>query len=194
MGWAKPLRIEVFALLDKSDFNARYLHDWDASPTVQVTNLVVKHYPADELAIVIAHEVAHGVGSHPSYDFVVGSGIVIALGLSIWSLLAFARFIPAGQVWSRIKAGAVACLTLCLFAGAVGCVAAWNTQKEYWSDEEGLRLLIAGGWTADKAKATFALWLKNSPVHGAGSWYSPNRHPSDSDRRQRIQELDLMAQ
>lgn len=135
------------------------------------TGLIERINPTDdELAQVLAHEVAHAISGHSREQMSIAMSQQLGLGIAATAL----RLDPS----SMQLASQVADIALAL---------PFSRTMEYEADRVGLELAARAGYNP---QAAISLWRRMSASHGGASppeWLST--HPTDASRIAQIQAL-----
>ncbi len=153
--------------------------------TIVVYNELVRRLPQDEeLAVVLAHEVAHILGGHNGDDTMQKrSGAISILGT-----LAQVAVLVATE--GNSTAGELA--NTGVSAVGTGVVLSYGRAMEHEADHIGMLLMAKSGYDPKNA---LVVWDKADEVLGKGSGVSfLSSHPSHGNRRKRLEEGYVYAE
>lgn len=146
--------------------------------TIVVYNELLRRLPKDEeLAVVLAHEVAHILGGHNGDKTMQKRGGAV----SILGTLAQVAVLVATE--GNVEAGELAGSSVS--AVGTGVVLSYGRAMEHEADHIGMLLMAKSGYDPKNA---ITVWGKASEVLGAGannSFFSS--HPSHGNRKKRLE-------
>ena len=199
-GLGRPMSVVLVDEVQAERLNAQYVNPRlmaQSAGHVEITHDLLSRFTADEVAFALAHETAHQI-NHDGLSLEVLGILRLALAVArlLAPLYALKRYIRSGRPhWQFAKTliaipGCIAVAVASITASTV-LIAAVSTQFEFAADAKGLHLLVASGWSADRAIHVFHQFLAESPNRDAGSWFDLERHPSNFERDRAVQRLRL---
>lgn len=165
-----PLPMPIVVEPGNRDVNAYVL----GTGTIHISNGMVDFVDNDdELALIIAHEIAHWVNGHMEKT----------VTNDVWSSVAGAVIGATAEYYSRGSGGIVAEKTAALLR------APYSRELEYDADEKGLKYIAQAGFSV---KDAYLIWNKfENYIPPSDEFFMLKTHPAYPDRLERLKKIAL---